>query len=56
MEGFLNLPACQICWRERLFKLAGEVFSKKSLPLKKKITANFSKNNLSANDLKKNHY
>ena len=63
-QGFSNLPARQICWQKRLFKLAGEVFSKKSLPLKKnhyqffskslpifpKITTNVSKNHFSAND------
>ena len=42
-QGFSNLPARQICWQERLFKLAGEVFSKKSLPLKKNHYQFFSK-------------
>ena len=59
-QGFSNLPAHQICWQERLFKLAGEVFPKKSLPVKKKslpifekITTKFSKNHLSSNDFEK---
>ena len=42
-QEFSNLPARQICWQERLFKLAGEVFSKKSLPLKKNHYQFFSK-------------